>query len=110
RDLVRQTAQDRGWRVEGETPALDRAADAAAAVLSMDVPELIPLLDVYAEAEVAAVMSMGEQADIVRGVVVGTVLGEELLSALRLLAQRSVTLKLLVPDAEDASEPGADAA
>jgi len=117
RDLVRQTAQARGWRVEGETPALDRAADAAAAVLSMDVPELIPLLDVYAEAaeglaerEVAAVMSMGEQADIVRGVVVGTVLGEELLSALRLLAQRSVTLKLLVPDAEDASEPGADAA
>lgn len=108
RDLVRRTAESRGWRVEAEAPALDRAADAAAAVLSMDVPELIPLLDVYAEAaeglaerEVATVLGMGEQADIVRGVVVGTVLGEELLNALRLLAQRSVTLKLLEPDAAD---------
>lgn len=117
RDLVRRTAEARGWRFEGDAPALDRAADAAAAVLSMDVPELIPLLDVYAEVaeglaerEVAAVMGMGTQADIVRGVVVGTVLGEELLNALRLLAQRSVTLKLLDPEGSGGAGTSPEAA
>lgn len=72
----------------------------------MDVPELVPLLDVHAEVvegfaerEVGAVMGMGGQAEIVRGMVIGTVLGEELLGALRLLAQRGVTLELLDPDA-----------
>ncbi|MBR7838886.1 hypothetical protein KDL01_36805, partial [Actinospica durhamensis] len=120
RELVRRTAEERGWHLEPDSPALDRACDAAAVVLSMDVPELVPLLGVYADAaerlaeqEVATVLTMGEQADIVRGVVVGTVLGEELLAALRLLAQRSVTLKLLQPiDAHpakadhDEAEPG----
>jgi DNA-binding transcriptional MerR regulator len=123
RELVLQTARGRGWRVSADAPALDRAADAAAAVLAMDVPEIVPLLDVYAEVaenlaerEVAAVMEMGEQADIVRGVVVGTVLGEQLLGALRLLAQRSVTLKLLdpegvhCPDEEGDTAGGADSA
>jgi DNA-binding transcriptional MerR regulator len=111
RDLVRRTVEQRGWRLDTDSPALDRAADAAAVVLTMDVPELVPLLEVYAdtvehlaEREVATVMGMGERADIVRGVVVGTVLGEELLTALRLLAQRSVTIKLLDPD-DGASAP-----
>ena len=120
RALVRRTAEERGWHLEPDSPARDRAFDAAAVVLTMDIPELVPLLGVYAEAaerlaeqEVAAVLTMGEQPDIVRGVVVGTVLGEELPAALRLLAQRSVTLKLLKPAdthppqaAHDDAEPG----
>jgi DNA-binding transcriptional MerR regulator len=102
RALIRRDAEERGWDLEPDSPALDRARDAAAVVLPMDVPELVPFLGVYADAaerlaeqEVAAVLTMGEQSDIVRGVVIGTVLGEELLAALRLLAQRSVTLRLL---------------
>lgn len=118
RDLVRRTAEERGWRMDPASPALDRAADAAAAVLAMDVPELVPMLAVYTEAaehlaeqEVAAVIGMGTQADIMRGVVLGTVLGEELLNALRLLAQHSVTLRMLDPEGsrcvvEDGAEPG----
>ncbi len=112
RGLIRRAAEQRGWRVEPDSPGLDRAADAAAALLAVDVPELLPLIDVYTETaerlarqEVAAVIGMGEQPDIVRGVVVGTVLGEELLSALRLLAQRSVTLGLLHPEPEPGETP-----
>jgi DNA-binding transcriptional MerR regulator len=102
RGVVLMIAEQRGWRVETDAPALGQAADAVAAVLAMDVPELHPLLDRYADVaeelareEVAATLAMGEPQDVVRGVVIGTIVGESLLNALRLLAQQSVTIKLL---------------
>lgn len=102
RALVLDLAKQRGWHVEPHAPALDQAADAVAAVLAADMPELYPLIDVYfdvvepmARREVAAVLSMGSDDQIVRGVVVGTVLGESLLNALRLLAQQHVSTELL---------------
>jgi DNA-binding transcriptional MerR regulator len=104
RDIVLLLAEQRGWRVEPDAPAIDQAADAVAAVLAMDVPELHPLIDVYAEhaeelarREVAAVLSMGAPEEIVRGVVIGTIVGEALLNALRLMAQQSVSIALLEP-------------
>lgn len=104
RNVVLMIAEQRGWRVERDAPALGQAADAVAAVLAMDVPELHPFLDRYADIaeelareEVAATVSMGDPQDVVRGVVIGTVIGEALLNALRLLAQQSVTIKLLEP-------------
>jgi len=107
RALVVAMAEQRGWRVEPGAPALDQAADAVAAVLAADMPELHPLIDLYFEVvegmagrEVAAVLSMGAPDHIVRGVVVGTVVGEALLNALRLLAQQSVSIKIL-----DEAEP-----
>jgi DNA-binding transcriptional MerR regulator len=101
---VQAMAERRGWRVEPHAPALDQAADAVAAVLAADMPQLRPLIDVYfdvaedmARKEVEAVLSMGSPDQIVRGVVIGTVVGEALLNALRLLAQQSISIKLLDP-------------
>jgi len=105
RALVVEMAEQRGWHIEPHGPALDQAADAVAAVLTADMPELHPLIDVYFDAvepmahrEVEAVLSMGTADQVVRGVVIGTIVGESLLNALRLLAQQSVSIKLLDPD------------
>ena len=104
RAAVVAMAEGRGWRVEPRAPALDQAADAVATVLAADMPELLPLIDVYFETaeriareEVEAVLSMGTPDQVVRGVVIGTVVGEALLDALRLLAQQSISIKLLHP-------------
>ena len=111
RDAVRTMARSRGWRVEEQSPALDRAADAVATVLASDLPELLPLIDLYfehaeqiAQREVETVLGLGSPDQIIRGVVIGTVVGEALLDALRLLGQQSVTAKLLDP-----AEPETDA-
>ena len=113
RNVVRDTAKQRGWRIEPDCPALDQAADAVAAVLAADIPELYPLIDVYFDAvepiarrEVEAVLSMPSEDQIVRGVVIGTVVGEALFNALRLLAQQSVSSQLLDPD-NAGGKPGA---
>jgi DNA-binding transcriptional MerR regulator len=113
RAVVLDTARQRGWYIEPDCPALDQAADAVAAVLAAEMPELYPLIDVYfdvaepmAQKEVEAVLSMQAEDQIVRGVVLGTILGESLFNALRLLAQQSISTKLLEPD-KAAESPGA---
>ena len=105
RDVVLLLADQRGWSLEPDAPAIDQAADAIAAVLAMDVPALQPLIDVYADhvedmarREVEAVLSMGPSEEVVRGVVIGTIVGEALLNSLRLLAQQSVSRQLLHPE------------
>ena len=111
RAVVLDMAQRRGWHIEAHCPALDQAADAVAAVLAADMPELYPLIDVYFDAveplarhEVEAVLAMESPDQIVRGVVVGTILGESLFNALRLLAQQNISTRLLEPDkASDAT-------
>jgi DNA-binding transcriptional MerR regulator len=102
RQVVLLLAEQRGWLIESEAPSIDQAADAVAAILAMDVPELQPLLDTYADhaeqlarKEVEAVLSMGAPEEIVRGVVVGTIVGEALFNALRLMAQQSVSIRLV---------------
>jgi hypothetical protein len=55
-----------------------------------------------AEREVAAVVARRDPARMVEAVVVGTVLGETLLNAFRLLAQESASAKILSgPDVEN---------
>jgi DNA-binding transcriptional MerR regulator len=117
REAVLLLVRRRGWWVEPAAPAVDQAADALAAVLAMDAPELWPLLELYADhvevlakQEVAVVLAMGSAEEIVRGVVIGTVVGEALLNALRLMAQQSVSIQLLHPEGADEGEaagPGA---
>lgn len=104
REAVRNLARARGWSVEPDSPALDQAADAVATVLAADLPELLPLIDLYlehaeqiAQQEVAAVLGLDSPDQIIRGVVIGTVVGGALLDALRLLAQQSASIKLLGP-------------
>jgi DNA-binding transcriptional MerR regulator len=113
-ELVRR----RGWHVSPEAPALDQVADAIRAMRGLDQADLLGCLEVYADAaarvaaeEVAVVVARGEPARMVEGVVVGTVLGETLLAALRLLAQEDVSARTLGlaggPDPE--AEPGCGA-
>jgi DNA-binding transcriptional MerR regulator len=104
RAVVVDMAKQRGWHIEAHCPALDQAADAVAAVLAEGMPELYPLIDVYFDAveplarhEVEAVLAMESPDQIVRGVVIGTILGESLFNALRLLAQQNISTTLLEP-------------
>ena len=110
RAVVEDMAKQRGWHIEAHCPALDQAADAVAAVLAEGMPELYPLIEVYFDAveplarqEVEAVLAMESPDQIVRGVVIGTILGESLFNALRLLAQQNISTKLLEP--EKANDP-----
>lgn len=87
-------ATDRGWLVEPEALALDLLADVLAALGALDATDIIASLDHYAEAaerlagvEVDAVVARRDPTRMVELVIVGTVLGEALFAALRLLAQ-----------------------
>lgn len=97
-DLVRE----RGWQVEDESPNFDRAADAVAAMRELGQDDLLALLPTYAEAaqhmavqEVDLVIARGEPAQMVEGVVTGTILGEALLNAMRRLAQQDAAARRL---------------
>jgi DNA-binding transcriptional MerR regulator len=86
---------DRGWLVNPESVGFDLLADALAALHTLDAVELLENLDSYVDAarelaamEVSAVLKRAEPARRMELVVVGTVLGEALFSALRLLAHQ----------------------
>jgi DNA-binding transcriptional MerR regulator len=104
RDEVTALLDRHGWRFDPGSPALDQAAEAVRVFHALGQDDLLTLLDTYAEAaalvagrEVAAVAARPDPDRLVEGVVVGTVLGEALLSALRLLAQQDATTRLLGP-------------
>jgi DNA-binding transcriptional MerR regulator len=93
-----------GWQVDPGSPALDQAAEAIRVFRALGQDDLLSLLGTYAEAaalvagrEVAAVVARQDPDRMVEGVVIGTVLGEALLDALRLLAQQDASNRLLRP-------------
>jgi DNA-binding transcriptional MerR regulator len=97
---VEELVRSRGWRVDAETAALDQAADAIHTLRLLGQEDLLACLDTYAEAadliadrEVAAVVARREPAAMVEAVVIGTVVGEALIDALRLLAQQSASAR-----------------
>ena len=90
----------RGWLVGDESPGLDNAADAVAAMRALGQDDLLKALDTYADAaervaehEVDLVIARGDPARMVEGVVTGTILGEVLLTSLRRLAQQAASAK-----------------
>lgn len=92
----------RGWLVDPHTPAIDLLADVLAALTDLGAADLLDNLDRYADAaatvadfEVDAVIARGDRESMVELVVVGTVLGEALLSALRLLAHEHASARAL---------------
>jgi DNA-binding transcriptional MerR regulator len=92
----------RGWRVDADSPGVFQAADAIRALRALGQHDLLGCLEAYADAaelvaasEVDAVVARGEPARMVEGVVAGTVLGEALLAALRLLAQQDASARRL---------------
>ena len=97
-DLV----DERGWCVSDENPAWHTAVGVLATYARLGDDDLAAQLGLYlrvmeevAEREVAAVVERGDRARTVEGVVVGTVLGDTLLAAVRRLAQQHCSLRLL---------------
>ncbi|GAA1707510.1 MerR family transcriptional regulator [Kribbella sp. NPDC056951] len=87
----------RGWTVEPEAPALTTLIETVAALRTLGQDNLVAFLDAYAEAvdrfahlEVEAV-SAPTRDQLAESVVIGTILGETLISSLRLLAQESIS-------------------
>jgi DNA-binding transcriptional MerR regulator len=102
-DVLAQVRQ-RGWRVDENSPNIDRAADAVAAMRALGQEDLLECLPVQldaveqiARAEVEAVLRRGDPALMVEGVVMGTILGETIVAALRRLAQEHISATLLEP-------------
>jgi DNA-binding transcriptional MerR regulator len=96
---VTELAGRRGWRVAPDSPELDRAADAVAALRSLGQHDLVALdryadaVEPLARAEVDQVLARREPARMVEGVVCGTILGERLLAALRRLAHQDASAR-----------------
>ncbi len=91
-----------GWAVSDENPAWHTAVEVLATYARLGDDDLAAQLELYmrtmeevAEREVAAVVDRGDRARTVEGVVVGTVLGDTLLAAVRRLAQQHCSLQLL---------------
>jgi len=99
-DLVRR----RGWQVDPGSPGIDRAADAVRAMRALGQDDLLDSMDAYASAaetvaakELDLIVARRDPVRMVEGVVAGTVLGEVLLAALRLLAQQDASARRLAP-------------
>ncbi|MCP9946415.1 MerR family transcriptional regulator [Streptomyces somaliensis] len=99
RDTARGQAAEliarRGWRVDADNPAFRSLADALAALNRLGHERFAEVsLDAYADAaeriaavDVAYVAREAARDDLVEGAVVGTVLGDAVLTSLRRLAQ-----------------------
>jgi DNA-binding transcriptional MerR regulator len=99
---VRALIEKRGWAVEPDAPAIGTLAETVAVLHALGQGDLAADLDFYAdvverlaEREVAAVVSRPEPDRIAESVVIGTILGERLVAALRLLAHEHVSARLL---------------
>ena len=89
---------DLGWQVSPDAPALDRLAGVFLAASRLGAENLLDYLPRYAEAalrvaevEVPPTLAVTDPAESMTAVVVGTVLGETLLAAVRLLAHEHIS-------------------
>ena len=105
-----QYVTGRGWLVHPEAVGFDLLADTFVALESLQAVELLGRLDTYAEtahtlasAEVGSVLSRQGTDNMLELVVMGTVLGESLFNALRLLAHESESAVRLGTDPATAS-------
>jgi DNA-binding transcriptional MerR regulator len=101
---VAEFVRRRGWHVSPASPSLDAAADAVTVFRVLDQADLLALMEPYGDAaeavakkEVAAVVARRDLARMVEGTVVGTIVGEALLNAIRRMAQEDASARLLLP-------------
>lgn len=101
-EQVRELIARRGWLVEPDAPAVTTLVETIAAMHALDQEHLTGNLDAYAEAvekftelEVAAVNVRRDADQVAESVVIGTVLGESAIAALRLLAQESAAARMM---------------
>jgi DNA-binding transcriptional MerR regulator len=90
----------RGWRVRPDSPARRLLTSVLAALRDLGQDDLLPLADAYAApaeqiaaADLAAVLRRHGRDSQLEGVVVGTVLGDALLAALRRLAEEDASAR-----------------
>ena len=91
--------KSRNWKVDPDAPALTTLTETIATMRSLGQEHLTDLVEAYADAvekftalEVAAVTANHPTPDqIAESVIIGTILGETLISSLRLLAQESTS-------------------
>ena len=90
-----------GWQVSQNAPARRAAAEVIAAMRQLGVDDLVDKIDDYADAAEAIATTdleiIGNRRDpeeAVYGAVVGTILGDALIAALRRLAQENASAKL----------------
>jgi DNA-binding transcriptional MerR regulator len=102
RERVLALVAARGWLVHPGSPAIDLVADALSAADTLGVDELMTNLDRYAgaavqvaEMEVRDVLDRPDPASRLELVVLGTILGEALFSALRMLAHQHESARQL---------------
>jgi DNA-binding transcriptional MerR regulator len=91
-----------GWRVGTSNPARRMLAELLRTLRRLGQDDVLAIVDAYAaaaerlaEAEVALVLARPDTESRLQGVVVGSVLGDALLAALRRLAQESVASRTL---------------
>ena len=109
---------ERNWHVSPGNPGRIGAAGVVNAFLHINRPELVDLVDRYADAaeivaqaDLAAVAGQEDVAGMAETVVAGTVLGDAMFAALRRMAQEHVTSRLYPVPADPsaaASHPGPD--
>lgn len=100
---VQALIERRGWRISGSATARRAVAEVIVALTELDVPEPVEMIDSFAEAaERIAEIDMelvkrrrGDPASLLYGAVIGTVIGDNLIAALRRLAQEDASAKLL---------------
>ncbi|MEU8222973.1 MerR family transcriptional regulator [Kribbella sp. NPDC048915] len=98
---VQELIAARGWTVEPDAPALVTLIDTLAALRTLGQDGPVSRLDDYADAieqvarlEIEGVTENPTREQLAESVVIGTILGETLISALRLLAQESISADL----------------
>jgi DNA-binding transcriptional MerR regulator len=106
----------RGWRVSPDNPARRTVVDVLTTYERLDEPELASAIEIYADAleglarrEVDTVLDRGERGRVVEGAVVGTVLGDRLIGALRRLAQEDASWRRIGSHREAEDAPAQEA-
>ena len=102
REEVRAMVRAHGWRVHDDSPSLDQIADGVAALRDLGQEDLLDSLPAYFDAaariarvEVDGVIRRGEPARMVEGLVIGTIIGEAIIGAIRRLAHEHISAVIL---------------
>jgi DNA-binding transcriptional MerR regulator len=98
----------RGWQVSEDAPARRAVAEAIAALRQLGLGDMVNRIDGYAEAaehiatvDLGLIRNSAEPAEMVYGAVVGTIVGDMLMAALRRLAQEDASARLFGRSASD---------
>jgi DNA-binding transcriptional MerR regulator len=111
-DAVEELLTRRGWRADAHSPPGRALIAAVTSLIELGRADLVGLMEVYADAvekvaeiDVSSVTRGRGIDDVIEGAVIGTVLGEAMITALRRLAHQHATANLFgVPVESDEAE------